>query len=87
MTNHTPHDTTEIPVYPVGLYVGGSDATEVAVLVVSWKTASGTDKSETLYVPVGVTIPVEGFYRIKATGTTLTTNGHVAYYYGAVQKR
>jgi hypothetical protein len=87
MKVHTIHDTNEIPEYPIGLYVGGSDPTEVAIVVLAWKgPTGGSDVTVTVRIPVGVTIPVEGFYRILNSGTTLTTDGQVAYYFGPIQR-
>lgn len=87
-TVHTPSDSTVISEYPLGFWVGGTDSSQSATVVLAWKTAGGgSDKTCVFSVPVGSAMQVAGFYKILSTGTTLAaTGGQVGYFTGALQR-
>lgn len=84
----TPSDDDELPGYPIGFRMGGTDGTEGGSVTIAWKTAGGgSDVTCLMHCPVGETVPIEGFYKVLNTGTTLpTTDGQIVVYYGSLQR-
>lgn len=84
----TPSDSNELPGYPIGFYVGGTDGSEEGTITVAWETAGGGSNVTCAFAcPVGTIIPVEGFYKVMNTGTTLpSTGGQVVVFYGSIQR-